>query len=85
MAKEKPKNEVCLMEDEAKRIFQSSGKLKGDEDYSESKHPMLDYWNGQKIFFFENCCSNEIVLIENYDALRYALTKELIIYKFNLL
>ena len=60
-----PKNEVCLMEDEAKRIFQSSGKLKGDEDYSESKHPMLDYWNGQKIFFFENCCSNEIVLIEN--------------------
>lgn len=84
-SKRKSKNEVCLMEDEAKRIFQSLGKLKGDEDYSESKHPMLDYWNGQKIFFFENCCSNEIVLIENYNALRYALTKELIIYKLNLL
>lgn len=80
-----PKNEVCLMEDEAKRIFQSSGKLKGDEDYSECERVIGDYIRGEKLFFFENCCSNEIVLIENYDALRYALTKELIIYKLNLL
>lgn len=82
---ENGKNEVCLMEDEAKRIFQSSGKLKGDEDYSECESVIGDYIKGEKLFFFENCCSNEIVMIENYDALRYALTKELIIYKFNLL
>lgn len=80
-----PKNEVCLMEDEAYRIFKSSGKLKGDEDYSECESVIGDYIRGEKLFFFENCCSNEIVMIENYDALRYALTKELIIYKFNLL
>ena len=80
-----PKNEVCLMEDEAHRIFKSSGKLKGDEDYSECESVIGDYIRGEKLFFFENSCSNEIVMIENYDALRYALTKELIIYKFNLL
>lgn len=80
-----PKNEVYLMEDEARRIFKSSGKLKGDEDYSECERVIGDYIRGEKLFFFENSCSNEIVMIENYDALRYALTKELIIYKFNLL
>lgn len=80
-----PKNEICLMEDEAHRIFKSSGKLKGDEDYSECERFIGDYIRGEKLFFFENSCSNEIVMIENYDALRYALTKELIIYKLNLL
>ena len=83
---EKPKkDEVYLMEDEAKRIFKSSGKLRGDEDYSECDSVIGDYVKGEKLFFFENYCTNEIVIIENYDALRYALTKELIIYKFNLL
>ncbi len=83
---EKPKkDEVCLMEDEAKRIFKSSGKLRGDEDYSECESVIGDYVKGEKLFFFENCCTNEIVIIENYDALRYALTKELAIYKFNIL
>ena len=83
---EKPKkDEVCLMEDEAKWIFKSSGKLRGDEDYSECESVIGDYVKGEKLFFFENCCTNEIVIIENYDALRYALTKELAIYKFNIL
>ena len=81
----KGKNEVYLIEDEARRIFKSSGKLKGDEDYSECESVIGDYIRGEKLFFFENCCSNEIVMIENYDALRYALTKELAIYKFNIL
>ena len=73
---ENGKNEVCLMEDGAKRIFQSSGKLKGDEDYSECESVIGDYIKGEKLFFFENCCSNEIVMIENYDALRYALIRQ---------
>ena len=84
-SKPSEKETICLMEDEAKRIFQSSGKLRGDEDYSKCESVIGDYVKGEKLFFFENCCINEIVIIENYDALRYALTKELAIYKFNIL